>query len=913
MKSRVIKKRKSINWKKLNIFSSLTKKVQLKQTIDGENLIEEPSSKPIIKVVMIVFVTIGSFLFIWAAVRFILSFIYMLKTFGIEIFTGVVSPWLIFENAFNFQMIKLPALLIIMLIPFSVVVGVISSKRISYSFKTVIYGQKGDSRLTTIKEIGQQYIKIPDKTKSFKGFGGIPISHYKDSYFIDTDTVHNIIVGTSRSGKGQTEVLPMIDILSRAEQKSSMVINDPKGELYNASYNTLKKRGYDVYLLNLADGSQSMSYNPLSLIVKAWLQGDTEGGMQLVNTLTYTLYHDDQAGQNAWAYEAAQKAVNGMIIALIEYCVEHNMIEKITLNNVIDMLNVLGSVEYAKDPEIAFDKTNLLDEFFKSLPQSNIAQREFSTTNFSGSKAKGSIFATIIQKLSVFSMPKMARLTSMNTLDFKTVGFPKYISFQMDKSFRDKRIDLIFISKDGDVRNSYKVKVGFGGFVEYNFDDKLLTGDKIIIRYIDEQTDKRVSSSFEIDMTKENPQHIFDLIPITDKLGLKNIKFVYSLKPVAIFMKIPDYDNSNNALASIFVSQLYGELAKQCSFVAGAKTTTRVHFLLDEFGNMIPIKDMDQIMTVSAGRNILFSLFLQSYAQLFNRYGKEAGQTIKENGQNQILIKTIDRETVSDFSEGAGKKTIENANSNRSMLNINQSMNVNADSMPLLTQERLISMLEGEMLVLRPLHRHDLKHKRVRPYPIFNTKKTLMPYAYTFLGQDFNTGNDPNMLDIYSPHADLDLKSLSVDFRDFVKFDAMAIAAYDQAMNQKKVTSTGNEINQNFEDNNFKSLESTFSDKSRKSAKSRQSDRSTEISSPTLRSIDTDNLSIINEFDDNDNPSEFISLVKKLIYNKTVSRTQGQNILDSYKNMGRQEIINSIQEVKDLSARNMLIKIYTNE
>ena len=36
--------------------------------------------------------------------------------------------------------------------------------------------------------------------------------------------------------------------------------------------------------------------------------------MQLVNSITYSLYFDKQAGQNKWVNDGAQSAVNGMII-----------------------------------------------------------------------------------------------------------------------------------------------------------------------------------------------------------------------------------------------------------------------------------------------------------------------------------------------------------------------------------------------------------------------------------------------------------------------------------------------------------------------------------------------------------------------------------------------------------------------
>lgn len=890
MKSKIIKTRKKFSWKWINFFSPIIKKVRNRQEISGENLIEEPGKNPSRRIVLVVFASIVIFGLLWVAMRYVLATMSAFKMYGQKLFTGGVDTSMLFENAFNFEIIRIPWNVLLLMVLGAIILGYISTRKLGYSMKSVAFGQKGDSRLATIKEIEEQYPKIPDHHDTFKGYGGIPVSHYKSSYYIDTDTVHNIVIGTSRSGKGQTEVLPMLDILSRAEKQSSLVINDPKGELYNASVDTLKKRGYDVYLLNMADGSQSMSYNPLSLIVKTWLQGDVEGGMQLVNTLTYTLYHDDKAGQNAWVYEGAQKAVNGMIIALIEYCVDNDMVDKITLNNVIDMLNELGTVEYTKDPNNAFDKSNLLDEFFKSLPQGNIAKREFGSTSFSGDKAKGSIYSTIIQKLSVFSMPKNARMTSMNTLDFKTVGFPKYMSFKMPAKFYNKRIKMIFIDDNGEQKGNYTIKVGFGGFVEYNFADSLKTGDKVLIRYIDEESGKRSSSSFELDMGKDDPHHVVDLKPISNKLHLENTKFVYSDKPTAIFMKIPDFDSSNNDLASIFVSQLYSELAKQCSYVAGGKTIKRVHFLLDEFGNMIPIKDMDQIMTVSAGRNILFSLFLQSYAQLFNAYGKENGQTIKENGQNQVLIKTTDKDTINEFSDGAGKKTIENGNVNKSMLNINQSMNVNADSMPLLPNERLISMLEGEMLVLRPLHRQDLKHRRIRPFPIFNTKQTIMPYAYTFLTDDFDPSNDPNMLDIYSPHADLDLKSLSIDFHDFVTFDAKAEAAYKKEHPMSNMQESDNTA----EDNDFGDTD--------------QNTYSNTISSPQINPRTT--YRVKTDESDSKTKSEFIDKVQSFEHDGKLNSVQSRNLQDGYSKGDTKQIMSVLSNLPESPMQRTLLKVF---
>ena len=758
----------------------------LSRKISGEDLVKEPRKSNPKRVVIAIAAAIAIFLLGLFVLRFISAYITSIGQEMRQSGHNLLNVSYSMDSAFNmmtdFQNLKLPFEIMVVLILGSLVLGFVITKRIGYLTRPIAYGQKGDSRLATLDEIKQQYKEIPDKKKSFEGYGGIPISHYRHKYYIDTETVHNIIIGTSRSGKTQMLVFQMIDNLSRAEKQSSLVVNDPKGELYNASVNTLKDRGYDVYLLNMADGSQSMSYNPLSVIIKAWQQGDIERGMQLVNSLTYTLYHNDNAGANSWVYEGAQKAVNGMIIALIDRCIKDGTPEKITLNNIIDMLNEMGTVDYAKNPANPFDKTNVLDEFFKNLPQGSIAKREFGSTSFSGDKAKGSIYSTIIQKLSVFSMPKNARMTSMNTLDLKTIGFPKYLSFKIPEEYYNKRIKIIFLNVHNKKKAVYIVKVGFGGFVEYNFDVKLHTGDKFIIKYIDEKNpDNKISSSYQLNFSEQNDAHEVRTRQLVDKLPVDDLKVVYSDKPIAVFMKIPDYDSSNNDLASIFVSQLYSELAKQCDFVQGNKTIIRVHCILEEFGNMIQISDFDKIMTVSAGRNILFTNILQSYSQMFNLYGEKKGQTIKENGQNQILIKTTDDATLREFSEHAGMRTTEQGSVNKTMMNTNQSLNVQSDATPILTKERLDGMLKGECLVLRPLHREDLKHNLIRPFPIFNTKKTKMPYAYRFLKPWFNPENDPNLLDIYSPHASLDLQKLSIDFSKYVDFNDQAAEAFKAA------------------------------------------------------------------------------------------------------------------------------------
>lgn len=295
----------------------------------------------------------------------------------------------------------------------------ISDVRIIYtmktSFKNINQGQKGTCEFTTLKELKEQYKAVPEKTETYKGGGGVVISRYKDKIFIDDSPVNNLIIGISRSGKGETFVFPTIDVYSRAEKKPSMIINDPKGELASASYDTLKSRGYDIQILNLIDPDSGMSYNPLQLIIDAYKNKDYSTAQLLCNTLTFSLYNDPTS-KDKYFNESAQFLVNALILAITKDCLESEQEEKITLYTIANFLSEMGS---KKDE----DGNNELDKFFQRRDASDIAKMQYATSNFAAGTTRGGIFSTAMGKLQIFTFDKIARMTAKNSYDLEKVGF----------------------------------------------------------------------------------------------------------------------------------------------------------------------------------------------------------------------------------------------------------------------------------------------------------------------------------------------------------------------------------------------------------------------------------------------------------------------------------------------------------
>ncbi|MDR3318383.1 MAG: type IV secretory system conjugative DNA transfer family protein [Clostridiales bacterium] len=103
---------------------------------------------------------------------------------------------------------------------------------------------------------------------------GVPITAKLKGSDIDiilAKPTHTLVLGTTGSGKTTTFVDPTVEILARCKTKPSMVITDPKGELYMHHAGSLKKQGYRIWLIDLTDPFHSTRWNPFHDV---WLKTD---------------------------------------------------------------------------------------------------------------------------------------------------------------------------------------------------------------------------------------------------------------------------------------------------------------------------------------------------------------------------------------------------------------------------------------------------------------------------------------------------------------------------------------------------------------------------------------------------------------------------------------------------------------
>lgn len=315
---------------------------------------------------------------------------------------------------------------------------------IKINFDDLDEGQYGSRKFEEMSELKKQYKIIPSKEKEYEGSGGVIVAglHEKMKPYrlmIDESPVHTTVIGITRSGKGETFVVPMIDVLSRAKDKPSLVVNDPKGELAGASYETLKERGYEVYVFNLIQQHMGMGFNPLQLVIDAWKKGDKSLAQKYAMSIGHSLYHDPNAKDPFWS-NSAKSLVTAIILAITEDSLERGQEEKVNMYSVANFLSTLGS---DNDEE----GNNALDEFFQRRPGQNPAKLMYATSNFAAGNTRASIFSIAMEKLQIFSMEPNARLTSHNTIDLTKVGFG------------DKPVAIFMVIPDYDTTDHYLASI----------------------------------------------------------------------------------------------------------------------------------------------------------------------------------------------------------------------------------------------------------------------------------------------------------------------------------------------------------------------------------------------------------------------------------------------------------------------
>ena len=192
-------------------------------------------------------------------------------------------------------------------------------------------------------------------------------------------------------------------------------------------------------------------------------------------------------------------------------------------------------------------------------------------------------------------------------------------------------------------------------------------------------------------------------------------------RKTALFIIIPDTDDTFNFVASIMYTQLFNLLCDRADDVYGGRLPVHVRCLLDEFANIGQIPKFDKLIATIRSREISASIILQSQSQLKAIY-KDNADTIIGNCDTTLFLGGKETTTLKEMSEMLGKETIDLYNTSDTRgTNRSYGLNYQKTGKELMTKDELAVMDGGKCIMqlrgVRPFfsNKYDItKHKRYK-------------------------------------------------------------------------------------------------------------------------------------------------------------------------------------------------------
>lgn len=522
------------------------------------------------------------------------------------------SPQVLLQPEAYLYGLVFPALLILMY--FALARRKVSAKKLMTGGRKK--GGKGPDGLLSPLE-NSRFLTDKERDKYFPGFrfsqaaevskDGVPVRAVLDNRGNELEVnvcpgAHSLVIGATGSGKTTTFINPMIQIIAETSSGSSMIMTDPKGELFSLHSGKLKEQGYDVKVLDLRDTYSSYRWNPLESIWNMY-QDYVEAGKGIkvhkdsvdkYPDLTLLYSEDLYGSENGLWYEYAGTAYPTREECANDVSVARQKIYDEMYEDLNDLVSVICPIESKDDP--VWEKG-----------------------------ARSIIMATLLAMLEDSEDPELHM-----TKD-------KYNFFNLNKIIANSENEFAELKRYFQGRSNLSSAVTLSRQV-------LSAADSTLSSYMSIAFDK---------LSMFNDKGLCGLTSATDidASGLAE-------RPTALFLKIPDEKDTRHALASVFILCMYKALIKKASSREDLSLPRNVYFILDEFGNMPKIEKFDKMITVGRSRKIWFNMVVQSYAQLNAVYGDQVADIVKSNCGVKMFIGSNDIDTCKEFSELCGNVTI---------------------------------------------------------------------------------------------------------------------------------------------------------------------------------------------------------------------------------------------------------------
>jgi len=474
--------------------------------------------------------------------------------------------------------------------------------------KTVGDGQHGTARWATTQEVKKTFANVPFDVASWRAGKNLPevqglilgsTQRGKQlDALVDRDDVHCLMIGASGVGKTAFFLYPNLEFACASGM--SYLALDTKGDLAR-NYGTIAKKyyGYHVSVIDLRNPTRSDGSNLLTLInrymdiarehpdnLAARAKAEKYAKI-LAKTIVNPGGDDQDRGQNAFFYDAAEGLLTSVILLLAEYVPPDS-----AGHEKRHIVSVFKLVQELLAPSGQGKKTGF-QVLMDSLPSTHKARWFAGAALNTSEQGMASVMSTVLSRLNAFLDSELEQVLCF-----------------------DSAIDA---------------------------------------------------------------EH-------------------FAAEKSAIFLVLPEEDNTKNFMAGLMIQNLSRELFSVAD-EHGGKLQNRVVFYCDELGTMPPF---DILPLFSAGRSRKLTLvpIIQSLAQLEKNYGKEGAEIIADNCQDTIFGGFApNSQTAETLSKALGSRTVLTGSISKGKDNTSQSLQMAERA--LLSPDELKNLPKGNFIVMK--------------------------------------------------------------------------------------------------------------------------------------------------------------------------------------------------------------------
>ncbi|MCH5274841.1 MAG: type IV secretory system conjugative DNA transfer family protein [Lachnospiraceae bacterium] len=267
-----------------------------------------------------------------------------------------------------------------------------------------------DSKSVTIELIQPKNAQPYDRN----GRGGIPLFYNKANklLYVDHTDKHSLVIGSTGSKKSRLLAMPTIITLGAASE--SMIISDPKAELFSKTSKYLKNLNYNVVAINLRDPQYGFAWNPLAIPYKWFLDGDIDRAYEFANDIAINLTSTDKSNSDPFWDNSAGSFFFGLILLLFKYCKDYNLPrENVNIGNIMRLRDALCSGNWLTNKNSPWWQYAKTDSFITSTLIGTIE-----TAN----DTRAGILSVFDQKMrSLAIQPSLMNMLAQNDIDYDLI------------------------------------------------------------------------------------------------------------------------------------------------------------------------------------------------------------------------------------------------------------------------------------------------------------------------------------------------------------------------------------------------------------------------------------------------------------------------------------------------------------